>query len=234
MKTGFILIDKPAGWTSHDVVAHLRRVTGERKIGHAGTLDPFATGLLILGIGRPATRQLGEFLKMDKKYEAIARLGARSDTHDKTGAITKKKISKKPSLAAVKKALLKFRGEQEQIPPMFSAKKIHGQKLYNLARAGKEIAREPNKIIIHQIRLKKYAWPALAFSVSCSSGTYIRSLAHDLGTALGTGAYLTALRRTEIGRIPVLRAVNLEKINRENWEKYLKNRLPLAKLRNVC
>jgi len=222
MTSGFLYINKPADWTSHDVVAHLRRVTGEKKIGHAGTLDPFATGLLIVGVGREATRELDKYLKQDKEYIATLHLGATSDTYDLTGQITPGPPPAPPTVRDIKNVLKKFTGELEQIPPMYSAKKIHGKKLYELARAGQKIERQPNKIIVHKIKLLKYAWPNLEIRVNCSSGTYIRSLAHDIGQALVTGAYLEKLERTRIGRIKIKKTATLYKIDRDNWQKLLK------------
>ena len=220
----FILIDKPAGITSHDVVDRLRKITGEQRIGHAGTLDPFATGLLILGIGRAATRELGHFLKLDKEYIATLHFGAESDTYDRTGKITtigyRESNGFPISLSKIKKILQNFTGEIEQTPPMYSAKKINGKKMYELARAGKEIPRKPTKIKIYSIELLEYDFPLNKICVHCSSGTYIRSLAHDLGRALGTGAYLEELRRTKIGKYDVKDAHKLEELTPETWHKF--------------
>ena len=221
MESGFIHINKPASWTSHDVVAHLRRVTGEKKIGHAGTLDPFATGLLIVGVGREATRELDKFLKQDKEYIAELHLGAASDTYDLTGKIEESDATS-PAEDDIKNILKKFTGKQDQIPPMYSAKKVAGKKLYELARKGKEIKREPSKIVIHEIELLNFDWPSLKIRVSCSSGTYIRSLAHDIGKELGTGAYLEKLERTKIGEHQLNGAIDLDKINKDSWTEFLK------------
>jgi tRNA pseudouridine55 synthase len=218
---GFILIDKPAGITSHDVVDRLRRITGIRKIGHAGTLDPFATGLLIVGVGREATKRLGEFLGRDKEYVATAVLGAESDTQDLTGTITPVPDAPLPSEAALRDALAKFKGAISQMPPMYSAKKIRGQKLYELAREGKEIAREPVTVTIHELELLSYDPPKLKFRTRCSSGTYIRTLAHDLGDLLECGAYLEELRRTKIGALRVEHSSKLDELTPENWPKKL-------------
>ncbi|MDD5251722.1 MAG: tRNA pseudouridine(55) synthase TruB [Patescibacteria group bacterium] len=229
---GFLLIDKPAGITSHDVVYRVRRATGVKRVGHAGTLDPFATGLLIVGVGRSATKRLGEFLGADKEYEATLRLGATSDTQDLTGVITpvmnpapvgagqsrSKATGSWPSREEILAALKKFSGEIEQIPPMYSAKKIAGKKLYELARAGQVVERQPAKITIHEIELKSFTPPEAVIRVRCSSGTYVRTLAHDLGQTLGCGAYLTALRRTAIGGQTVSHALPLAELSPKNWQ----------------
>lgn len=219
--TGFILIDKPAGFTSHDVVAKLRRITGIRKIGHAGTLDPFATGLLVVGVGRAATRQLGELTGHDKEYEAKAVLGATSDTQDLTGELTGDPVENWPSPETLDLVLPGFRGEIEQIPPMYSAKKIKGKKLYELARAGEEVERKPNQVTIHELEIRSYQPPHLIFRARCSAGTYIRTLAHDIGQALGIGAYLETLRRTKSGDYSVEQAVQLDQLTPENWSEHL-------------
>jgi tRNA pseudouridine55 synthase len=218
---GFLLIDKPVDWTSFDVVAKLRRMTGIRKIGHAGTLDPFATGLLVVAVGRGATKRLGEFMSKDKEYVATARLGATSDTQDLTGEIAETPDSPAPTREQVEAAAKKFRGDIMQVPPMYSAKKIGGQKLYDLARAGKEVEREPRPITIHELEMLDYRYPTLKFRVVCSPGTYIRTLAHDLGQALGTGAYLTDLRRTKSGNLSVADAKPIGELNESDWTKYL-------------
>lgn len=216
--SGFLLIDKPAGMTSHDVIDRLRRITGIRKIGHAGTLDPFATGLLIVAVERNATKRLGELLKLDKTYEAVAVLGATSDTQDRTGTITKIPDIVAPDENAVRKALANHTGDLSQTPPMYSAKKINGKKLYELARKGEEVARKPVPVTIHRLTLDSYLFPKLAFTVSCTSGTYIRTLAHDIGLALNTSAYLEELRRTSISRYDIKDAWVLDTLTPDTWE----------------
>jgi len=215
---GFLYIDKPAGITSHDVIDRLRRLTGVQRIGHAGTLDPFATGLLIVGVGREATKKLGEFLGRDKSYEAVMVLGGRSDTQDATGQITPDTDAPMPDKAVLAETMAKFVGEISQLPPMYSAKKIKGRKLYELAREGKEIAREPVTVTIHKLELLSYEPPRASFRVRCSSGTYVRTLAHDIGDVLETGAYLESLRRTAIGSIKVSEAAKLEELTPDNWQ----------------
>ena len=210
MDNNFLLIDKPKEWTSHDVVAYIRnRVkkvglpaeARKAKVGHAGTLDPFATGLLIVGIGREATKRLDEFKALPKTYVATLKLGATSDTQDSAGEIKTEQQNNRttPPESEVKSVLQSFIGKQEQIPPMYSAKKVGGKKLYDLARQGIEIKRQPNEIEIYDIKLSDYNYPDLKIEVDCSTGTYIRTLAHDIGKKLGCGAYCDELRRTRIG-----------------------------------
>lgn len=241
---GIILIDKPAGMTSHDVVDRVRRIAHTRRVGHAGTLDPFATGLLIVGINK-GTKMLTGLVGLDKTYEAVARLGATSTTDDVEGVISQlvgKSVSQSvtdspihdsttlrlhdfhpPMLQDIKNALDRFRGGYLQTAPAFSAKKVGGKKLYELARAGKmEGVELPKKEVkITDLRVLSYAWPELTFAVSCSSGTYIRSLARDIGEALGCGAYLTALRRTRIGSFDVADAIPLADLNEQVISKRL-------------
>lgn len=221
MNSGFLLINKPTGPTSHDVVDQIRRLTGERRVGHTGTLDPFAEGLLIIGVGREATKKLSYFLKLSKTYIATAILGATANTDDKTGTVIQNEISHQPSKDEVEAAIKTFFGRQLQTPPMFSAKKIAGQKLYQLARRGLTVERQANEIEIFEIKIISYAWPRLEFAVCCSSGTYIRSLAHDLGEKLGVGAYLEALKRTSIGPYNIIDARTSEKLSNGEWTKRL-------------
>lgn len=207
----FLLVDKPAGPTSHDIVDQVRRLAGTRRVGHAGTLDPFATGLLILGIDK-ATKDLAGLLGADKSYVAEAQLGATSETDDPEGPISERLDAVPLAEVDIRAALARFLGEHDQVAPAYSAKKIGGKKLYDLARAGKAdtVERPIKRIRILEIELLTYAWPRVRFSVTCSSGTYIRAIARDLGAALGTGAYLTALRRTRIGSLRVEDALALD------------------------
>jgi tRNA pseudouridine55 synthase len=220
---GFILINKPAGITSHDVVDKLREITKIKKIGHAGTLDPFATGLLILGIGREFTKKLSIFQKKDKEYIATLRLGAESDTFDKEGKIVEKKVKKIPERKEIEEVLKNFLGEIEQIPPAFSAKKIKGKKLYELARRGIKVKPKPQKVKIYEISILEYEFPYLKIKIKCSSGTYIRSLANDIGKKLGCGAYVEDLMRTKIGEFSIENAVELSKLTPQNWKNFLMN-----------
>jgi tRNA pseudouridine55 synthase len=222
INTGFMLVKKPIGPTSHDIVNKLRNITGIRKIGHAGTLDPFASGLLIVAIGREATRSINDFLKKDKEYIATLYLGSSSDTGDRTGQIkvVKKNISG-IEINLIMSKVKNFIGEQKQVPPMFSAKKINGRKLYELARIGIEVERKPNIINIYRINLLSFKPPLLKLKIDCSSGTYIRSLAYDIGKKLGTGAYLAELKRTAIGNYKLKKAISINELNNSNWRKYL-------------
>jgi tRNA pseudouridine55 synthase len=221
MNGGFILINKPAGFTSHDVVDKLREITKIKRIGHAGTLDPFATGLLILGIGREFTKKLSIFQKKDKEYIATLKLGAESDTFDKEGKIVEKKVEKIPERKEIEEVLKSFLGEIEQIPPAFSAKKIKGKKLYELARKGIKVRARSQKVKIYEISILEYKFPYLKIKVKCSSGTYIRSLANDIGKKLGCGAYVEELVRTKIGEFSVESAIELSRLNSQNWKNFL-------------
>jgi len=198
-KTGFLLVDKPMDWTSHDVVGYLRGSLKTKRIGHAGTLDPFATGLLIVGVGRDATKRLDEFKGMEKEYIAEITLGATSDTQDRTGTIVNGNSDSIPTSEDISVVLSSFLGKQTQIPPMFSAKKVKGKKLYELARKGEEVERKPVDIDVSSLELISYDYPTLEVRFTVSTGTYIRTLAHDIGEKLGIGAYCHELRRTKIG-----------------------------------
>ncbi|MEK7473631.1 MAG: tRNA pseudouridine(55) synthase TruB [Patescibacteria group bacterium] len=214
---GLLLIDKPAGWTSHDVVAKLRGILKIRQIGHAGTLDPFATGLLVLGIGK-GTKRLTSLVGVDKEYEATIRLGAISDTFDVEGIIVPAPLpTSPPEGEEVERALDQFRGGYEQLAPLHSAKKIGGKKLYELARAGEatEEMRPKKHVNIYALNIKHYAWPDLMINVKCSSGTYIRSLADDIGHALGVGGYCLELRRTKVGDFDVQDAIHMEGLTKD-------------------
>jgi tRNA pseudouridine55 synthase len=207
--SGFLLINKPSGPTSHDIINKLRAITGIKKIGHAGTLDPFASGLLICAVGREATREIDKFVKLDKEYIATLHLGAVTDTYDRTGKVVKEYPSEIINEAIIEKTVAEFIGGQLQTPPMFSAKKIQGKKMYELARQGKTVERQPCAINIMALQILSYDWPALKLKINCSSGTYIRTLAFDLGERLGSGAYLEELERTKIGEYSVEDAIRL-------------------------
>lgn len=209
-REGILLVNKPAGITSHDVVAKLRRITGVKKIGHAGTLDPFATGLMILLIGKNYTRKSAHFTGQDKSYKARLCLGVATDSYDIDGKITAQS-SYTPTQEEVIDAIREQNGERLQTPPMFSAKKIGGKKLYQLARQGVTIARPPV-----QVRLKTdllaYTYPSLEIEVSCSKGTYIRSIAHEIGEKLTCHAHLDQLVRTRCGEFLLEQSHTLEEL----------------------
>jgi len=216
---GFLLIDKHDGPTSHDVVDAVRRLTGERRVGHAGTLDPFATGLLIVGVAREATREFPKLVGLDKEYEATFVLGASSDTDDRTGKITDETNIPTFSAADVKQTMEKFTGEIEQMPPAYSAIKVGGRKSYEAARQGETLELKPRRVTVHAFELLDPPAashpPQIVFRVRirCSSGTYIRALARDLGKAMGTGGYVAELRRTAIGPFRVEEAHTLPSLN---------------------
>lgn len=218
----FLLINKPKGMTSHDVVDKIRKITGIKKVGHAGTLDPNATGLLIVAVGRNSTKRLEKLLHLDKTYVAEATLGEKRDTDDIEGkTIYQHKVKKIYSIADIKNALKLFIGEQMQIPPQFSAIKLHGKKAYQLARSGKKVKLKPRSIKVYSIKIRKYTYPKLIFEAKVSGGTYIRSIARDLGDKLGCGAYLSNLRRTKIDKFDIRQSVNMDVLDMDNWKNYV-------------
>jgi len=206
---GFIVIDKPAGLTSHDIVARVRRILNQKKVGHTGTLDPFATGVLPVALGE-ATKAIPFLDETVKEYRATMVLGASTDTQDCTGTVVKEGNWTGLCPEAVREALGAFVGKGTQIPPMYSAVKQGGVPLYRLARKGHEVERAPRDIVIHSILVEQVDLPQIVFVVSCSRGTYVRTLAHDMGERLGCGAHLTALRRTRSGPFDLSRAVSLD------------------------
>ena len=209
---GFLNVYKPKGITSHDVVARLRRVTKIKQIGHTGTLDPFAEGVLPICIGK--STRLIEYLNDDKEYLATVQLGKNTDTYDIDGVVTEE-FSTKTNETAVLNALKNFEGEISQLPPMYSAIKINGKKLYEYAREGKTVEVEPRKVVIKSITLESFdeAQQVAKIRVTCSKGTYIRSIAYDLGKILNTGAYLTELVRTKAGKFYVENSVKLDEFS---------------------
>ncbi len=217
---GILLVDKPRGWTSFDVVNKVRRTieqaglnTTRKKrfpVGHTGTLDPEATGLLVLVLGEYCKRAQ-EYSKLDKTYQVTMRLGQTSTTGDEEGEKTAVS-DKKPGMDEVLAALQQFVGEIKQTPPAYSAVKVHGQRAYKLARAGKEVVIEPRKVTIYSIELTDYVYPDVQFTAKVSSGTYIRTLADDVGKKLGTGAYMAALRRTQVGEFDILQATEVTQL----------------------
>jgi tRNA pseudouridine55 synthase len=224
---GLLIVDKPAGWTSHDVVARVRRVLKEKRVGHTGTLDPFATGVLVVLVGR-ATR-LAQFLAgAEKEYEATIRLGYATDTGDLTGVRREDVDEGRADCASLKReqleaALAPLRGEIEQVPPMYSAKKVAGKKLYELARRGEEVERKAVRVRVSEFEIladeggralhpQEGGTCDVRARVVCSAGTYVRALAESVGAALGTGAHLSALRRTRAGEFRISQALDLEEL----------------------
>ena len=218
---GIVIIDKPQGWTSQDVTARLRRVFQTRRIGHGGTLDPMATGVLPVFVGR-ATRGVEFFEHAEKTYEAVIRFGITTDTEDISGTVlTKQDVSlTEEQFLAV---LPRFRGEIMQVPPMYSALKINGQKLVDLARKGREVARQPRPITIHELEMVAFSGETAKVRVRCSKGTYIRTLCKDIGEHLGCGACMEALRRVQAGEYTIDEAVPLlSLLEMENPEQVLR------------
>ncbi|OGM74525.1 tRNA pseudouridine(55) synthase TruB [Candidatus Woesebacteria bacterium RIFOXYB1_FULL_38_16] len=219
----YLLIDKDKGLTSHDVVSGVRRITYEKKVGHGGTLDPNATGLLVVAVGRENTKTLGELISGSRKiYEAEIILGEERDSGDVEGAVLKKHEGKECSQEEVEGILTKFRGRIKQVPPSYSAIKIKGKKAYELARKGISFSLPEREVSIYKLDLVGFKYPKLVLLAEVSSGTYIRSLAVDIGRALGCGAYLSNLRRTKVGKYSIENAVKLSRLSESNWKEYLK------------
>ncbi|MFC1662991.1 tRNA pseudouridine(55) synthase TruB [Patescibacteria group bacterium] len=209
--TGFIVINKPKGITSHDVVNKVRQLASEKRVGHGGTLDPMATGILVIGIGREATKHLGKFSEnTEKTYQAIIRLGATSETDDAEGMITESELVTPPKKSDVTQALKKFKGSIKQAPPTYSAAKVSGVESYKLARQGTVVNLGTHQVEINSLHIEKYVWPRLSIEVECSSGTYIRALARDIGEELKTGGYLEELVRTKVGKITLDQSIGLD------------------------
>ena len=219
---GIVIVDKPQGWTSQDVTARLRRVYATRRIGHGGTLDPMATGVLPVFVGR-ATRGVEFFEHAEKTYDTVLLLGRTTDTQDVTGAT----LAEKPvhlSPADIEKVLPRFRGDILQVPPMYSALKVNGKKLYELARKGQEVERQPRPITVFELTNLGFDGTRLSLRVRCSKGTYIRTLCQDIGDALGCGGCMEALRRVRAGEYGIEDAVPLEQLlESETPEQYLRS-----------
>ncbi len=220
--SGLIIVDKPAGWTSHDVVARLRRLAGTRRVGHAGTLDPMATGVLVVGVEK-ATRLLGHLALTEKEYDATIRLGVATTTDDAEGEVTAVTPAGHVTHADVERAAAALTGAITQVPPQVSAIKVNGQRAYKRARAGEDVELAARPVTVHAFTIASVRPGAhgdtpvvdVTASVTCSSGTYIRSLARDMGAALGVGGHLTALRRTRVGPYDLHAARTLEELARE-------------------
>ena len=212
--SGLVVVDKPGGMTSHDVVARIRRLAGTRKVGHAGTLDPMATGVLVLGINR-ATRLLGHLALTDKRYDATIRLGSATTTDDAEGEVVSTHPTDGLTEDEVRAALASYVGEIDQVPSAVSAVKIDGQRAYARVRAGEVVDLPPRRVTIHSLEVTAVDLPTVEISVHCSSGTFIRAIARDLGAALGVGGHLTALRRTAVGPFEVAHAATLEALTED-------------------
>lgn len=219
---GIVIVDKPQGWTSQDVTARLRRVYATRRIGHGGTLDPMATGVLPVFVGR-ATRGVEFFEHAEKTYETVLLLGRTTDTQDVTGTVlVEKTVHLSP--ADIEEVLPRFRGDILQVPPMYSALKVNGKKLYELARKGQEVERQPRPITVFELTNLGFDGTRLSLRVKCSKGTYIRTLCQDIGEALGCGGCMEALRRVRAGEYGIEDAVPLEKLlESETPEQYLRS-----------
>lgn len=208
---GVLNIYKEKGYTSHDVVARLRRIVGQKKIGHTGTLDPEAEGILPVCLGK-ATKLCDLLTDKDKTYEAVLLLGISTDTQDTTGKILEEKNTADLREEAVREVVLSFEGEYDQIPPMFSALKVGGKKLYELARDGKEVERKPRHVQIYRIRILQIDLPRVRMEVTCSKGTYIRTLCHDIGEKLGCGGCMESLLRTRVERFGVAESLRISEV----------------------
>ncbi len=224
---GILNLDKPKELTSHDVVARVRRLVGHRQVGHAGTLDPMATGVLVVCLGK-ATRLIEYLADHRKIYRATVRFGTVTDTWDAEGQVVESHNSDEVTLEVIERALPSFRGVIEQTPPMYSALKRGGQPLYKLARKGLTVEREPRRVEIHDLRIMDWRPPELFLWIECSKGTYVRALAYDLGRAVGVGGYLSALTRLAVGGFRLEEAISLEALEAGNpsglWQRHI---LPL-------
>lgn len=208
---GLLVVDKPVGWSSMDVVRRVRRAAGGVKCGHAGTLDPLATGVVVCCLGR-ATRCVPEVMRLTKVYEAHVDLSAFTATDDLEGQRVEVEVASPPGRETVEAAVQRFVGEVEQTPPAFSAVHVQGRRAYELARKGREVALAPRKVRIDRIELLEYRWPVAVLRVVCGKGTYIRSLARDLGRTLGTGGHLARLRRLAVGEYDLSMAVDAQRL----------------------
>ena len=223
---GVLLVDKPGEHTSHDVVARLRRKLNMKRIGHAGTLDPMATGLIILLIGK-ATKISQYLISLDKEYEGSIELGKVTDSQDADGEVLETRPVPELSEAEVRTAMSSFLGDQYQTPPMYSAIKIDGVPLYKSARKGVEVDREPRFIRVMSFELTRFGLPRFDFKLRCTKGTYVRTIAHDLGQKLGCGAHLAALRRTATDKFNVSQALTIEQIEAMSLPELEKRLIPI-------
>jgi len=226
---GILLVDKAEGMTSHDVVALTRRKLGTKKIGHCGTLDPIATGLLLLTVGR-GTKVQDLLMSEDKEYVGTFVLGVTTDTQDREGEIIQQRLVPALDEQQIRAAFEQFRGDFYQLPPMVSAKKHGGVPLYKLARQGKVVEREPRLVHVYRYSINRIALPEIDFSVLCSKGFYVRTYVHDIGEALGCGAHLKSLRRTKSGRFRVANAITVDEIKNASREEILERMLSLPEV----
>ena len=217
---GVLVIDKPAGWTSHDVVAKTRGLTAIRQIGHSGTLDPMATGVLVLCLGK-ATRLLEYLTGLPKTYEAGITLGTATDTYDATGTVIDQHPLPELTAEALEQTMDAFRGEIMQTPPAYSAIKRNGEAQYKRARRGEEVVLDPRPVTVYELTLLEFDHGLIRIRITCSAGTYVRSIAHDLGQVLGCGAHLSSLRRLAVGPFGVDQAVMLQQLAEEDWQQWL-------------
>lgn len=228
---GVLVIDKPGGMTSHDVVMRVRRILGVKKIGHTGTLDPMATGLLPLCVG--GATKIARFLEGgEKEYRATIKFGVETDTYDAEGKVVAESDTSGVSEEMVLEALAQFKGKIKQIPPMYSAVKIGGTPLYKLARKGITVEREPKEVEISAIDVEEFTMPLLTMRITCSKGTYIRTLCHDLGSVVGCGAHLVALRRTRSGYFSIQDAITLDADKSEMIESIVPPKGVIAKFQD--
>ncbi|MBD3246461.1 MAG: tRNA pseudouridine(55) synthase TruB [Candidatus Omnitrophica bacterium] len=211
-KEGILLVHKPSGMTSHDVVDEVRRALRMRRVGHAGTLDPLAEGLLVILVGR-ATKLFSRFVGFDKEYIGKLKLGEVTTTGDSEGEVVRREKYDTVGSEEVNSVCARFRGELEQVPPMVSALRVKGKRLYRLARKGVTVRRQPRKIHIHRMQVREIDIPYVEFFVHCSKGTYVRKLAEDIGEALGCGAHIVSIRRLKIGPFSLNDAIALDEIN---------------------
>lgn len=209
--TGILLVDKPSGMTSHDVVDRVRKAAGIRRVGHTGTLDPNATGLLVLCLGK-ATRLSEHLTGLDKEYEGTMRLGIVTDSYDSDGQVVEERPIPDLTIEKIQEICDRFTGAIEQLPPMVSAVKVGGERLYKIARKGEVVERQPRKVTVHEFTVLEFNAPDALIRVRCTSGTYVRALCHDVGEILGCGAMLASLRRTQVGRHHVRDAVTLDQL----------------------
>lgn len=211
-RQNIIAIYKPKGPTSHDIIDEIRRITGERRVGHAGTLDPLARGVLVVGIGREATKKLSQIVKKEKEYIAEITFGEESTTDDAEGEKKKWKVNKIPVREDIEKIIQQFKGKIRQTPPIYSALKVRGKAAYKFARRGESIELKPREVEIKEIKMLKYKWPFLTLKVVTGPGVYIRALARDLGKELGVGGYLSDLERIRVGEFRKVDTLNLNQL----------------------